>query len=429
MLKAAIFDIDGTVVDIDSKGIYELYSGISKYFKKNTPRIDSMYKHWYGIDEKQIYEELNVSTDDFWEVFRKNDNEEFRRKYLYAYNDLSVISELENKGCFVGFNTDAPHIHGLIQLNQIGISDPYIVANHNGIPRKPDPSGLLKIMRENNLVAKNTIYIGDSEKDIIAGMLAGVRTALIDRGHINKLRVTPDYILRSLTEIDELPERYYEKLVAAIDTRNIIRSLSEDERFLLDIHFKRVRHHSLVMGALCKSFAEYLGLTREDAIALGIFHDIDYAKSFFDMSQHGPNSKSFIDNLFTENMYLDVSDHMNKNSTSKRSLFLYAIEGWIKRFVHSARMAEKSIKDVTLFEIDHIYSSFDPRRNELLTHYDKVESFDEFSRWQVECSKIITGLPFNVELLFNNTKTAFDKYTSIISDVSVSEEMRCIYGR
>jgi HAD superfamily hydrolase (TIGR01549 family) len=426
IIDAIIFDIDGTIVDIHPKGIFELYKEISLHFNKDIPKTESMYKHWYGIDENQIFSELNISEQEFWEIFRKKDDEEFRKKHLYAYDDISVLEKLNEKGCFIGFNTDAPYIHGLTQLNQIGIINPYIISNHNSIPRKPDSAGILKIIKENNLDAKKTLYVGNTEKDIIAGTRAGVRTALIDRGNIINIAVTPDYVFKSLRDIENIPENYYQKLVDALDTKNVSKTISEEEEKVLSTHFKRVRHHSLTTGVLCANLNNYLGLSKDKAIALGIFHDIDYAKSFFDMSKHGLNSKEFIDNKFTEEIYADISDHMNKNSSNNRSLFLYAMEGWLKRFVHAARMSGKPIKQVTFNEIEQIYSNSDPRRNELLTHYDESESFEEFLLWQKECTKIINKLPINTEVLFKNTKDAFQKYNSIISHLSVHEEMRRI---
>jgi phosphoglycolate phosphatase-like HAD superfamily hydrolase/predicted hydrolase (HD superfamily) len=426
IIESIIFDIDGTIVDIHPKGIVELYKGIAVYFDRNVPRTESMFKHWYGIDENQIFTELNIPEPEFWEIFRKKDDKEFRKKYLYSYSDSSVLKELEEKGCFVGFNTDAPYDHGLTQLNQIGVSRPYIVANHKGIPRKPNPAGILKIISENNLDIKKTLFVGNTERDVIAGTCAGVRTALIDRGVISSLSVTPDYIFKSLNEIMAIPEEYYKKLSDSLNTKNVTKSIFEEEEKVLDTHFKRVRHHSLTMGILCSSLNNYLGLSKEKSLALGIFHDIDYAKSFFDMSSHGSNSKEFIDNIFTEDLYNDISNHMNKYSNNSKSLFLYAMEGWLKRFVHAARIANKSIKDVTFSEIHSVYSSFDPRRNELLTHYDESESFEEFLLWQKECTTIINKLPINTEVLFKNTKDAFQKYNSIISNLSVHDEMRCI---
>ena len=429
IVESVIFDIDGTIVDIQSRGIFELYKGISSHFNKDTPKIESMYKHWYGVDEHQMLTELGIPEQEFWEIFRKRDDEEFRKKYLYAYSDISVLSELKEKRWFVGFNTDAPYEHGLTQLNQVGIVNPYIISNHNGIPRKPNPAGILKIITENNLDAKKTLYVGNTEKDIIAGIRAGVRTALINRGNINTLSVTPDYIFKSLNDIKNIPEVYYKKLVDTLDTKNITKIISEEEMKILNTHFKRVRHHSLTTGILCGTLYDYLNLSKEKSTALGIFHDIDYARSFFDMSKHGPNSKEFVDDIFTKDMYIDVADHMNAYSDSKRSKFLYAMEGWMKRFVHAARKLNKPLKEVTFNEIKSIYSDLDPRRNELLTKFDKSESFEEFLLWQKECTNIIHNLPFSEEVLFKNTKDAFDKYNAIISVYSVHDEMRCIYGK
>lgn len=421
-MNAVIFDIDGTIVDVSQSGIYLLYSTIALHFKKPSSTISSMNKHWYGIDEHAIYEELGVSQDEFWDIFKKKDTAEFRDKYLFAYGDIAIIPQLQSQGIFVGFNTDAPYNHGLSQLNKVGIMKPYIIANHKGIPRKPNPAGLIKIINENHLDVTKTVYVGNSEKDIIAGIRAGVRTVLIDRGNLSSLNVTPDYIIKSLCELAILPELFYEKLSRDINITNLDKPVSNEEQERLIVHFKRIKHHSLVMGVLCKSLNEYLRLDKQQAFALGIFHDIDYATSFLDAAKHGCNSRLFIDTLLTQDRYLDICEHTNKSSNNKRALFLYAMEGWLKRFVHAARSADMAIDKLSLTDIQRIYSSKDPRRNELLTQSDKIENFKEFVDWQNECSAIVKSLPFSELQLHHQIVSAFNKYTSIISSLSVNDE-------
>lgn len=44
----------------------------------------------------------------------------------------------------------------------------------SGIPRKPDPAGLLRLMEKLSVTAQETVYLGDSPEDVFTAKRAGV---------------------------------------------------------------------------------------------------------------------------------------------------------------------------------------------------------------------------------------------------------------
>ncbi|HEX3017796.1 MAG TPA: D-glycero-beta-D-manno-heptose 1,7-bisphosphate 7-phosphatase [Caproicibacter sp.] len=71
--------------------------------------------------------------------------------------------------------------------------------------RKPKPGLLIKAANEYNFDTKESIMIGDSERDIIAGKNAGCKTILVLTGKLNQeeaenMESKPNYVARNLAD-------------------------------------------------------------------------------------------------------------------------------------------------------------------------------------------------------------------------------------
>jgi phosphoglycolate phosphatase len=73
--------------------------------------------------------------------------------------------------------------------------------------RKPDPGPVLEAMKQLNSSASETVMIGDSENDVIAGKRAGTYTCAVSYGFrsAEELRVTaPDVLLERFDQLTEV---------------------------------------------------------------------------------------------------------------------------------------------------------------------------------------------------------------------------------
>ena len=72
--------------------------------------------------------------------------------------------------------------------------------------RKPKPTMLLQAARELDLDLTRSIYIGDSDKDILAGQAAGVKTVFLrnEWNDTELAKVQPDHTVSSLQAVYEL---------------------------------------------------------------------------------------------------------------------------------------------------------------------------------------------------------------------------------
>jgi phosphoglycolate phosphatase len=73
-----------------------------------------------------------------------------------------------------------------------------------GIPFKPDPTIILKILEDREWGRENTLMVGDTDKDIQAGKNAGVSTCAVTYGSLKREELvlfSPDFIIDSFPEI------------------------------------------------------------------------------------------------------------------------------------------------------------------------------------------------------------------------------------
>jgi len=74
--------------------------------------------------------------------------------------------------------------------------------------KKPDPVGILTLMRETNVEAEHTMMVGDSDTDVLTGKNAGVWTCGVTYGLAPETLKTspPDFLLDDLRELPKLLE-------------------------------------------------------------------------------------------------------------------------------------------------------------------------------------------------------------------------------
>jgi phosphoglycolate phosphatase len=77
--------------------------------------------------------------------------------------------------------------------------------------KKPDPIGLLTLMRDNGVEAERTVMVGDSDTDVLTGRNAGVWTCGVTYGLAPETLRTapPDFLLDDLRELPRLLENHH----------------------------------------------------------------------------------------------------------------------------------------------------------------------------------------------------------------------------
>lgn len=176
--QTVIFDLDGTLLDT----LDDLTSAVNYALSRfSLPKRDrEEVRSFVGNGQRKLLErasENKVPTDELLPLFREYYIQHSADKTQPYDGILELLQALKNRGVQTAVVSNKPHyatkplveryFGDLISLTQ-GEDE------EHGIMRKPDPASLLTIMEKLNADKKTTVYIGDSDVDIITSKNAGV---------------------------------------------------------------------------------------------------------------------------------------------------------------------------------------------------------------------------------------------------------------
>ncbi len=199
MIKAVIFDLDGTLVYTNPSYIKSVTTKSFSYFRVS---IDDgiINSFWFKPNRDLLIKGLGVNPDDFWRVFRKFDSISERRRNTYAFSDVKVIEGLSDY--VLGVVTNAPLD---VALTELGIVENSFNVYFNEVVSsvyepKPSPTGLNNCLRSLSVKPFEAVFVGNSDEDILASRNMGITSIIVKRDEFD-LSEEPDYIIGSLNEL------------------------------------------------------------------------------------------------------------------------------------------------------------------------------------------------------------------------------------
>jgi len=186
-----IFDLDGTLVDSSL-----VLSGAINYVRN--------YLGLKSLPKAEIIEQINNPECNFAEYFYglkeiTSKHEELFKEYYYANHDTQLelfsgveqmLQELKSSKIKIALATNAYRdstTKVLNYLNLIGYFD--TIACWDDVKSgKPSPDMLYKVIK--NLNSKKAIFIGDSQRDLLASKAANIEFILVD--FVNQIDNTKD---------------------------------------------------------------------------------------------------------------------------------------------------------------------------------------------------------------------------------------------
>lgn len=180
--KVLIFDLDGTIVDLQVDWI-ELKSILKKRYSRiyeNSCEFDSISGCLSYIVEKRDENEL----EKFFEIIRDHElrnieKNKYIKETVYFIKNLDKFELNEDlKLAVLSLNTRQTILKS---LEMVDIKEKFdIILGREDVRRwKPEPEGLLKIQQALNVKKEEMIYFGDMKKDLLTGERAGVETHII----------------------------------------------------------------------------------------------------------------------------------------------------------------------------------------------------------------------------------------------------------
>lgn len=204
--ETIIFDLDGTLVYTDPEHRYSVVGqtlqalGVRDYSENDIDRF------WFGPKRDEIIKKVfKVNSKCFWKNFRKFDTVEFRRQLTKPFHDIDIIDELRQREYQLAIVTGAPRHIAALEVGMIGEDnfDAIILAGYDRIKEKPHPQALEECLDAINGAREETIYVGNSDEDIVFAENAGVPSILVARGDC-KITKKPSFEISSLYELRDI---------------------------------------------------------------------------------------------------------------------------------------------------------------------------------------------------------------------------------
>jgi len=209
---AVVFDNDGVLIQPTDRGL--LTEAVHETFAEFDVTVDEAvaremvaadavpddgFEGEYGIDPAAFWERREAIASEF-------QREAIRRGEKALYDDIDAVATLPYRTGVVSNNQ-----HATIEF----ILDHHDLAGHfetaygraptlSGANRKkPDPSYIEQAL--DDLGTRHALYVGDSEKDVVAAQRAGIDSAFIRRSHRAdlELSVEPTHEVADLYELTD----------------------------------------------------------------------------------------------------------------------------------------------------------------------------------------------------------------------------------
>ena len=181
MIRCCIFDLDGTLLDT-LKALTRTTSLVLEHFGYG-PVDEDHIKQFVGDGYKnQMKRALRYSGDEELVHFQESlplYMELFAENCMYQVKPYDGIRELlealKSRGISIAVLSNKPHARTVENIETIfgkGYFD-YVAGEQPGIPRKPDPAGVRRILDRFQVKPEECLYFGDTSTDMPAHCQAG----------------------------------------------------------------------------------------------------------------------------------------------------------------------------------------------------------------------------------------------------------------
>ena len=183
MIKACIFDMDGTVSNTINSIAYFANNALKKAGLKEIET--DVYKKLVGNGAKVLVERMLKTVgapESYYDEVAYEYNTKYDNDFLYLTEPyegiIDMLKELKKMGLSVAILSNKPHTTALKVSDALFSSELVDICygGREGIALKPDPAGVFEILNELNIEKEECLYIGDTATDMKTGKGAGLYT-------------------------------------------------------------------------------------------------------------------------------------------------------------------------------------------------------------------------------------------------------------
>ncbi|MCX7951116.1 MAG: pyrophosphatase PpaX [Clostridiales bacterium] len=208
MIKAVLFDLDGTILDTNQLIITSYKYTIKKHLDRDLE--DAEIVKYFGEPLRLTLERYDKEkVEEMYQTYVKY-NEENHDSMIKAMDYAKeTLEEIKRRGLKIGTVTSKrKHMaeRGLKYFDLYDMMD-VIIAMEDTTIHKPNAEPILEACRRIDVSPNEVLFVGDSHYDIQCGKNAGSKTCLVkytllDFNEI--IKYEPDYIIDSLKDLVEI---------------------------------------------------------------------------------------------------------------------------------------------------------------------------------------------------------------------------------
>lgn len=236
MFKAAIFDLDGTLLDRDRSVAsfievqYDRFLGKLGHIPKEQYvqrfiELDARGYRWKDLVYQQLIEEFGI-TGISWEIMLADYVSQFKEHCMGFPGLEEMLQNLERSGIQLAIITNGPGQLQMDSIRALGIEGYFSVILVSGIENvsKPDPRIFEKALEALGVKAQEAVYIGDHpENDVAAAKAVGMSAIWLENPYgqapsadfsITHLQQLPALITNDAIEVSEFEPLHAEEIVA-----------------------------------------------------------------------------------------------------------------------------------------------------------------------------------------------------------------------
>ena len=211
-IKGVIFDMDGTLISTEAVIVHCVNETSKKYLKRALPAGDAFWT--LGPPARNIIEgfadslpgkPVREAVDDYLFCYRNN----LLDKATLFPGIPRLLQKLRASGKRLAVVTAEQRALMEFNLATLGLKDYFdiLVSRDDVLKPKPHPEGIRLALRTMKTNPEESMMIGDSSTDMLAGRDAGLLTVLAkwapqSQGDLNKAR--PDYEFHTVEQLSQV---------------------------------------------------------------------------------------------------------------------------------------------------------------------------------------------------------------------------------